>query len=55
MTEINNSPFIKDENFLLTHDLCDIPGLSEAQNDIKEENDIKIQLDNEISKIENKN
>ena len=25
MTEINNSPFIKDEEFLLKHDLVDIP------------------------------
>ena len=31
MTEINESPFIKDEEYLLTHDLCDIPGLSEYQ------------------------
>ena len=31
MTEINDSPFIKDKEYLLTHDLCDIPGLSEYQ------------------------
>ena len=31
MTEINESPFIKDEEYLLKHDLCDIPGLSEYQ------------------------
>ena len=31
MTEINESPFIKDKEYLLTHDLCDIPGLSEYQ------------------------
>ena len=37
MTEINESPFIKDENYLLSHDLCDIPGLSEA-------NDVPINL-----------
>ena len=48
MTEINNSPFIKDEEYLLTHDLCDIPGLSEAQTNI--ENEIK--TDNEESKID---
>ena len=39
MTEINDSPFIKDKEYLLNHDLCDIPGLSEYQgNQIKEEN-----------------
>ena len=27
MTEINNSPLFKDENYLLTHDLCDVTGL----------------------------
>ena len=31
MTEINDSPFIKDKEYLLKHDLCDIPGLSEEQ------------------------
>ena len=31
MTEINESPFIKDEEYLLSHDFCDIPGLSEYQ------------------------
>ena len=31
MTEINESPFLKDKEYLLTHDLCDIPGLSEYQ------------------------
>ena len=31
MTEINNAIFIKDKEYLLTHDLCDIPGLSEYQ------------------------
>ena len=36
MTEIKDSPFIKDKDYLLTHDLCDVPGLSEAQK--KEEN-----------------
>ena len=28
MTEINDSPFLKDKEYLLTHDLCDIPGFS---------------------------
>ena len=31
MTEINDSPFLKDKEYLLNHDLCDIPGLSEEQ------------------------
>ena len=31
MTEINDSPFIKDKEYLLSHDFCDIPGLSEYQ------------------------
>ena len=31
MTEINDSPFLKDKEYLLSHDLCDIPGLSEEQ------------------------
>ena len=37
MTEINESKFIRDEKYLLTHDLCDIPGLSEYQGIKKEE------------------
>ena len=38
MIEINDSPFIKDKEYLLSHDLCDIPGLSEYQGiQIKEE------------------
>jgi len=46
MTELNECEFIKDKNYLLTHDLCDIPGLSEYQSDankeiIKKDNDIK--------------
>ena len=31
VTEINSLGFIKDANYMLTHDLCDIPGLSEYQ------------------------
>ena len=31
MTEINDVPFIQDKEYLLTHDLCDIPGLNEYQ------------------------
>ena len=39
MTEINEIPFIKDKEYLKTHDLCDIPGLSEYQNN--KNNEIK--------------
>ena len=49
MTEINDSPFIKDKEYLLNHDLCDIPGLSEYQgNQIKEEksNDLLQNINN---------
>ena len=31
MTEINTVPFIKDKDYLLEHDLCDVPGLTECQ------------------------
>ena len=31
MTEINKVEFIEDKHFLLSHDFCDIPGLSEYQ------------------------
>ena len=30
MTEINTVPFLKDKNYLLEHDLCDVPGLTEC-------------------------
>ena len=33
MTEINDSPFIKDKEYLFKHDLCDIPGLTENQSE----------------------
>ena len=36
MTEINDAKFIEDKQYLLSHDLCDIPGLSEYQ---KQQND----------------
>lgn len=38
MTEINKAEFIKDKEYLLTHDLCDIPGLSEYQTSTNEDN-----------------
>ena len=42
MTEINDAKFIRDKEYLLTHDLCDIPGLSEyqEQNNQQKENQI---------------
>ena len=43
MTEINESPFITDKDYLLTHDLCDIPGLSEYQEEIQTYNENKIE------------
>ena len=49
MIEINEIPFIKDKDFLLTHDLCDIPGLSEYQdnnNNEKEKNNNEIKNNN---------
>jgi hypothetical protein len=48
MTEINESPFITDKQYLLTHDLCDIPGLSEYQEKPKDPL-IKIPIDNNAS------
>ena len=38
ITEINSIGFIKDENYMITHDLCDIPGLSEYQEQNNEDN-----------------
>ena len=55
MTEINESPFIKDKKYLLTHDLCDIPGLSEYQkNKEKEENIKEINFKNEQNDLDQK-
>ena len=63
MTEINSEPFIKDKEYLAEHDLCDIPGLSEYQEnqnnekkieknaEPEKENIIEIK-DNELLKIE---
>jgi len=38
MTELNEVEFIKDKKYLLTHDLCDVPGLSEFQGEKANEN-----------------
>ena len=60
MTEINKAEFIQDKEYLLTHDLCDIPGLSEYQTttnedgtNIKKKNNIQIK--NNILKNNQKN
>ena len=60
MTEINTS-FIKDSDYLITHDLCDIPGLSEYQSNQQKiesnQHEIKTEFDkkeqSEDEKIEN--
>ena len=55
MTEINDSPFIQDKNYLLTHDLCDIPGLSEYQtNKGKEEKIDEINLKYKQNNVDDK-
>ena len=58
MTEINEIPFIKDKEYLQTHDLCDIPGLSEYQknknNEIKEKEKEKNKENSEDKNIEKK-
>ena len=64
MTEINEIPFIKDKDFLLTHDLCDIPGLNEYQKQKniknekeKKENEVEDKKNNEskeVNQINNK-
>ena len=59
MTEINDSPFIKDEKYLSEHILCDIPGLSEEQSTStpKEKNEItnKAEVKDIISEKNNDN
>ena len=53
MTEINNSPFIKDKSYLENNDLCDIPGLSEYQdNKVYEKNESEKQKDENINEID---
>ena len=49
MIEINEIPFIKDKDFLLTHDLCDIPGLSQYQHNNNYEKE-----EENINEIKNK-
>ena len=48
MTEVNKVEFIEDKNFLLNHDFCDIPGLSEYQG--TSENIIQIEEKKETPK-----
>ena len=50
MTELNEVEFIKDKEYLLTHDLCDVPGLSEYQETKANENK-KIAFYNDFEKI----
>ena len=52
MTEINNIGFLKDEKYMLTHDLCDIPGLSEYQEQIKVKKEDKNKKDEDNELIE---
>ena len=50
MTELNEVEFIKDKEYLLTHDLCDVPGLSEYQEEKTNENK-KLVYYNDFEKI----
>jgi len=51
MTEIKNMPFIADKDYLLKHDLCDIPGLSEYQeNQKKTDNEMKEEKTDKFSR-----
>ena len=52
MTEINDVPFIEDKEYLLTHDLCDVPGLTEYQ---KTEQNKKKEHENEQKNETKKN
>ena len=54
MTEINDCPFIKDKKYLLTHDLCDIPGLSEYQGGNTQKGETEDKDKNEDKKEEKK-
>ena len=49
MTELNEVEFIKDKEYLLTHDLCDVPGLSEYQETKTKENK-KLVYENDFEK-----
>ena len=54
MTEIKETPIIKDEDYLLTHDLCDLPGLSEYQKQQSEKNESNQKENEEKLKENNK-
>ena len=54
MTEINETPIIKDEDYLLTHDLCDLPGLSEYQKQQTDKNGSNQEKNEEKLKDNNK-
>ena len=55
ITEINSIGFLKDSNYMLKHDLCDIPGLSEYQaqnNDSNQKNEeIKEQKNDDLEEL----
>ena len=52
MTELNEVEFIKDKEYLLTHDLCDIPRLSEYQTNKSEETKNTIDEDDFQKKVQ---
>ena len=51
MTELNEVEFIKDKKYLLTHDLCDVPGLSEFQGEKANENKKFVDYDDFEKKV----
>ena len=51
MTELNEVEFIKDKKYLLTHDLCDVPGLSEFQGEKANENKKLVDYDDFEKKV----
>ena len=53
MTEINSEPFIRDKEYLKDHYLCDIPGLSEYQENLNDDQKNEKKEDKEEEKKEN--
>ena len=54
MTEINEAPFYMDKDYLLSHDLCDIPGLSEYNGTNGENENNKINEKEENNNVKDK-
>ena len=54
MTEINTEPFIQDKEYLKDHYFCDIPGLSEYQENINNEQENKKKEEKKGIEIEDK-